>query len=224
MHWTGGAGSFGAERLSTPGINCSVSSNCSYTYPTTRGANLTLFPQLGLGLHVIAIVALMRLGWFWESQLEYKLWEWERRSHTGTKMSIGTAFPRVPAPLHPWYSKMLLFCWRTTEGHRQCNVGWIRNWIRWSWWQLSLSAPRVMMDGWHHAMQWLRWNSLNKAVRSRIIKGSILWSSVAVKEMQNWLNSAGYRSNTLYKLDVINDRCIAATATVEWSSLCTYTY
>jgi len=31
-----------------------------------------------------------------------------------------------------------------------------------------------MMDGWHHAMQWLRWNSLNKAVIGRIMKGSIL--------------------------------------------------
>jgi len=72
----------------------------------SRSANLTLFLQL----HVITMVVLARLGWFWELKLEYILQQWERRSHwyknvygnaVPTQISMGTAFPRVPAPLHP---------------------------------------------------------------------------------------------------------------------------
>jgi len=37
---------------------------------------------------------------------------WERHSHT--KISMGTAFPRVPAPLHPW--------WRVCRCHKLLKV------------------------------------------------------------------------------------------------------
>jgi len=88
VHWAGGAGSFSAEWLSTPGISCSVSSNSSLAYPTSCSANLTLFLQL----HVLNIIALALVAWFWESHLEYKVWEWERRSHW-CKNVYGNAVP-----------------------------------------------------------------------------------------------------------------------------------
>jgi len=68
-----------------------------------------------------------RVGWFWQLQLEYKLREWERRYHwyKKYKKSMGTAFPRVPAPLHPWWLNLLLtlrysiiFCVKHHSGYR----------------------------------------------------------------------------------------------------------
>jgi len=113
-------GSFAAEWLSTPGISCSRPNSITLSSlvagrkparelaskldsvmefglqslpipvrPTRHhSANLTLFLQL----HVLNIVALAHVGWFWELQLEYKIWEWERCSYW-YKNVYGNAVP-----------------------------------------------------------------------------------------------------------------------------------